>query len=68
MDLRKTFATAGRAALRTGTVAAVAAGARQLRARARQAKRAQRRRSWAKGAIALAVVAAAGALIRSRMA
>lgn len=67
MNVGRTLSSAGRAALRAGAVAAMAATGRQLRERARRAERAQRRRNWGKGLLAVAVVAAAGALIRQQM-
>lgn len=68
MNLKSTAARAGKAALRAGTVAALATAGRQLRRRANAARRAQRARTIGKGALAVAALVGAGLLIRSRFA
>lgn len=68
MNLKSTATMAGKAALRAGTVAALATAGRQLRRRAHAARRAQRARTIGKSALALAALVGAGLFVRSRMA
>jgi hypothetical protein len=69
VNLGHTLSAAGRSALRAGALTALVTGARQLQRRARRAQLAQaRRRTIGKAALALAVLATAGMIIRNRMA
>ncbi len=69
MNLGQTLKASGRSALRAGALTALVTGARQLQRRARRAQLAQqRRRTIGKVAVALAVLAAAGVIVRNRLA